>query len=69
VQKHLDWIGHPADVPILIAASRANFYFMATLDTRHFLEDPDISRRNGLRIGTSRDVLAWVRVLLIQESH
>jgi predicted nucleic acid-binding protein len=61
VQKHLDWISHPADVPILVAARRANVDFLATLNTKHFLVDPGVSKRSGLRIGTPGDALSWVR--------
>ena len=61
VQKHPDWISHPADVPILVAAKRANVDFLATLNTKHFLADPEVSRRSSLRIGTPGDALAWVR--------
>jgi predicted nucleic acid-binding protein len=61
VQKHLDWISHPADVPILVAARRANVDFLATLNTKHFLVDPGVSERSGLRIGTPGDALSWVR--------
>jgi predicted nucleic acid-binding protein len=61
VQKHLDWISHAADVPILVAARLANVDFLATLNSRHFLDNPEVSRLSGLRIGTPGDVLSWVR--------
>jgi predicted nucleic acid-binding protein len=61
VQAHLDWISHPADAPILVAASRAKVGYLATLNTRHFLDDPEVARRSGLLIGTPGDALAWVR--------
>jgi predicted nucleic acid-binding protein len=61
VRKHLDWIGHAADVPILVVAARAKVDFVVTLNTRHFIEDAEMSRRSGLRIGTPGDALAWVR--------
>lgn len=69
VQTHLDWIGHAADVPILLAARRANVDFLVTLNTRHFLNDPEVSRRSGLRIGTPGDGLAWVRQRLIENEQ
>jgi predicted nucleic acid-binding protein len=69
VQKHLDWISHAADVPILLAARRASVDFLATLNTRHFLDDPQVSRRSGLRIGTPGDGLAWVRQRLIENEQ
>jgi predicted nucleic acid-binding protein len=61
VYKHLDWINHAADVPILVAAARAKVDFLVTLNTRHFIEDANVSCRSGLRIGTPGDALAWVR--------
>ncbi|MCL5996071.1 MAG: PIN domain-containing protein [Chloroflexi bacterium] len=69
VQKHQDWIGHIADVPILVSARQANVDFLATLNPRHFLNDPEVAKRSGLRIGTPGDVLAWVREqLTVRES-
>lgn len=61
VRQHQDWINHSADVPILVAAARARVDFLATLDTRHFIDDPGVARRNGLTIGTPGNVLSWVR--------
>jgi predicted nucleic acid-binding protein len=61
VNQHQDWINHSADVPILLAAACARVDFLVTLNTKHFLEDPEVSRRTGLRIGTPGDALAWVR--------
>jgi len=67
VAQYLDWIDHPADVPILVAARAARVDFLATLNRRHFLENPNVASRSGLRIGTPGDVLAWVRQRLSQE--
>ena len=61
VSLHQDWISHLADVPVLVAAVQAQVDFLATLNTRHFMADPEVSRRSGLRIGTPGDALAWVR--------
>jgi predicted nucleic acid-binding protein len=61
VRKHMDWISHTADVPILVVAARAKVDFVVTLNTRHFIEDAEVSRRSGLHIGTPGDALAWVR--------
>lgn len=61
VRERQDWISHAADVPILVAAARARVDFLATLNTKHFIEDAEVSRRSGLRIGTPGDALAWVR--------
>jgi len=64
VQTHLDWIAHPADIPILVAAVQARVDFLVTLNTRHFMDDPRVAQRSGLRIGTPGDALAWVRIQL-----
>jgi predicted nucleic acid-binding protein len=61
ILEHLDWINHAADVPILVAASQAHVDFLATLNTKHFINDPAVSKRSGLMIGTPGDALAWVR--------
>jgi len=61
VYPHRDWISHPADVPILVAAATAGADYLATLNRRHFSDDPDVAARSGLRIGTPGDALAWVR--------
>jgi predicted nucleic acid-binding protein len=65
VQAHQDWMAHPADVPILVAAIQARVDFLATLNTRHFMDDPQVALRSGLRIGTPGDALAWVRKQLV----
>jgi len=69
VPEHQDWISHPADVPILVAAVRAQVDFLATLNTKHFIDDPEVSRRSGLRIGTPGDALASVRDQLSKTSE
>lgn len=61
VRERLDWIHHPADVPILVAAVQARVDFLVTLNTWHFLDDPAVAERSRLRIGTPGDALAWVR--------
>jgi len=61
VLGHQDWIAHPADVPILVAAVNARVDFLVTLNSRHFLDDREVSHRCGLKIGTPGDALAWVR--------
>jgi len=69
VLEHQDWISHPADVPILVVAARARVDFLATLNTKHFINDPEVARRSGLRIGTPGDALAWVREQLSKTSN
>jgi predicted nucleic acid-binding protein len=61
MRQHLDWISHAADVPILVAAVSAGVDYLVTLNTRHFIDDPEVARRSGLHIGTPGEVLAWVR--------
>lgn len=69
VLSHQDWVSHPADVPILVAAARARVDFLATLNTKHFMDDPEVSRRSGLRIGAPGDALSWVRERLSKTSE
>jgi predicted nucleic acid-binding protein len=66
VQEHMDWISHPSDVPILVAAVKAEVDFLVTLNRRHFIDDPKVAIRSELRIGTPGDALAWVREWLIK---
>lgn len=67
VQLRKNWISHAADVPILVAAAAAKVDFLATLNQRHFLDDPEVAKRSGLRIGTPGDALAWVRLRMIED--
>jgi predicted nucleic acid-binding protein len=61
VRAHQDLIGHAADVPIVLAAMHAGVDFLVTLNRRHFIDDPQVAQRSGLRIGDPGDALAWVR--------
>ena len=61
VLARLDWIGHAADTPILVAAAQAEVDFLVTLNRKHFLDDPQVAVRSGLRIGAPGEALAWVR--------
>jgi predicted nucleic acid-binding protein len=61
VQTHMDLIAHAADVPVVVAAMQAGVDYLVTLNRRHFLDDPAVSARSGLRIGSPGDALAWVR--------
>jgi predicted nucleic acid-binding protein len=65
VRQHADWISHEADVPILVAAVEARVAFLVTMNSRHFLVNPQVAERSGLRIGTPGDALIWVREQLI----
>ena len=45
---------------------RAGVNFLATLNRRHFIDDPQVAMRNELKIGTPGDALAWIRGQLVQ---
>lgn len=61
VEANLYLINDPNDVPILIAAMKAKVDYLATHNRKHFLDDPEVAERSGLRISTPGDVLAWLR--------
>ncbi|RPJ23571.1 MAG: PIN domain-containing protein [Chloroflexi bacterium] len=61
VEANLYLIKDPNDVPILLAAIKAKVDYLATHNRKHFLDDPQVAERSGLRIGTPGDVLAWLR--------
>jgi len=61
VEAHRDIIVHRADVPIVVAAMRASVDYLVALNRRHFINDPGVSARSGLRIGLPGDALAWVQ--------
>jgi len=70
VEAHLNLISHPADVPILLAAMNARVDYLVTLNRKHFLDDPGVARKTGLRIGTSGEALARVRgQITVEESE
>ena len=54
-------IAHRVDLPILVAAINSETDYLVTHNRRHFIDDPAVAARSGLRIGTPRDALAWVR--------
>ena len=64
VRANLYLIGDPDDVPILLAAMKAKVDYLATHNRKHFLNDPEVAKRSGLKIGTPGDVLAWLREIL-----
>ncbi len=61
IRANLYLIDDPDDVPILLAAMIAKVDYLATHDHKHFLDDPKVAERSGLKIGTPGDVLAWIR--------
>lgn len=67
VEAHRDIVTHRADVPIVIAAMKSEVHYLVSFNRRHFVDDPGVAARSGLRIGTPGDALAWVRELLTGE--
>lgn len=61
VEANLYIIKDPNDVPILLAAMKAKVDYLATHNRRHFLDDPKVAEKSGIKIGTPGDVLAWLR--------
>ena len=64
VQENLHLISHPADVPILLSAIKANLDYLVMHNRAHLIDDPDVAIKAKLRIGTPRDTLDWVRIQL-----
>jgi len=64
IETHKNIIAHDADMPIVVAAMQAKTDYLVTLNRRHFIDDPGVAARSGLRIGTPGDALAWVREFL-----
>ena len=61
IQANLYLIDDPDDAPILLAAIKARVDYLATHDHKHFLDDPKVAERSGIKIGTPGDVLTWIR--------
>jgi predicted nucleic acid-binding protein len=61
IQANLYLMDDPNDVPILLAAMIAKVDYLATHDRKHFLDNPKVAERSGIKIGTPGDVLAWIR--------
>jgi predicted nucleic acid-binding protein len=61
VAANLYLIRDPNDVPILLAAMKAKVDYLVTHDDKHFLRDPGVAEKSGIRIGTPGDALAWLR--------
>jgi hypothetical protein len=66
IEAHRNIISHQADVPIVVAATQVKADYLVTLNRRHFVDDPNVAARSGLRIGMPGDALAWVRECLKQ---
>lgn len=61
IKDNLYLIADPEDVPILLAAMKANVDYLATHNRKHFIDDPKVAEKSGIKIGTPGDVLAWLR--------
>ena len=61
VEANKELISDPTDIPIVLAAMKAQADFLVTLDRKHFIDDPTVAQRSGLQIGTPGDALAWIR--------
>ena len=61
IPANLYLIGDPNDVPVLLAAMKAKVDYLATHDRKHFIDDPKVAERAGIKIGTPGDVIAWIR--------
>jgi predicted nucleic acid-binding protein len=61
VRKCLRMISDPSDAPILAAAIEAKVDYLVTHNRKHFLDDPKVMEKSGLRIGAPGDALAWLR--------
>ena len=64
IRANLYLIEDRDDVPVLFAAVKAGVDYLATHDHKHFLDDPKVAERAGIKIGTPGDVLAWLRDML-----
>ena len=60
-------ISHHPDAPILVAAMKVKADYLVTLIRKHFIDDPDVARLSGLKIGTPGEVLIWVRSQISSE--
>jgi predicted nucleic acid-binding protein len=66
IKPYADIIAHQADVPIIVAAMRVKTDYLVTLNRRHFIDDPAVTNRSGLRVGSPGDALSWVRRTLVE---
>jgi predicted nucleic acid-binding protein len=58
--RRCEEIIHRKDAHILAAAIEAAPDYLVTLDATHFLKDPSVSQKSGLRIASPRDFLEEV---------
>jgi predicted nucleic acid-binding protein len=61
VRDNLYLMTDAEDIPVLLAAMKARVDYLATHNRKHFLDDPTVVEKSGLRIGAPGDALAWVK--------
>jgi predicted nucleic acid-binding protein len=61
VKVNLHLVSHSADVPILLAAMKAQVDYLVTTNRKHFIDDPEVAQNAGMRIGTAGEALQWVK--------
>ena len=61
VAKYHSIISDPTDAPILATAVKAGVDYLVMLNRKHFITDPKVAEKTGLRIGTPADALTWIR--------
>ncbi len=54
-------VDHPADAEILASAMENSIEYFVTLDKRHFLDNPKLTRESAFKIGTPGESLEWIR--------
>lgn len=61
LKKASRWIEYLNDAKILAAAKQGKTDYLITLDIRHFLKDPKIAQKAGMKISTPGDFLKIFR--------
>jgi predicted nucleic acid-binding protein len=61
VAKYHSIISDPTDAPILATAVKAGVDYLVILNRKHFITNPKVAEKTGLRIGTPADALTWIR--------
>lgn len=64
LKKSRGWIADPGDAKILAAAKQGGIQYLITLDLRHFIKDPRVAEKSGLKILTPGDFLKMFRLLI-----
>lgn len=54
------------DIPVLAAAVSAQPHRLVTLDTKHFIDNPDVASKSGVKILTPGDLIREIRALLAE---